>query len=184
MDAGVKMAIENHAGDMQARELKSSSRRPVRSIIGVCIDSGNAVWTIEDPHLTLETLAPYVATSHMRDSALFNSAGGAAVGGRGSATATWGWSTTSGPTSQKCPGKAISLESSSAQLADLQLPRPEVWELFKATPAWEFSRFLALCDKGKPTPATPRNPATTPQAANLAHVEASVTWTQAFLAKL
>jgi 3-oxoisoapionate decarboxylase len=61
---------------------------------------------------------------------------------------------------------------------------PKFWELFKATPAWEFARFLALCDKGKPTPAAPPDPAVTPQARNLADVEASVKWTQAFLAKL
>src|SRR5688572_19057196 len=51
MDAGVKVAIENHAGDMQARELKSLIEMAGREYVGVCIDSGNAVWTIEDPHL-------------------------------------------------------------------------------------------------------------------------------------
>ena len=73
MDAGVKMAIENHAGDMQARELKGLIEAAGPEYVGVCLDSGNPVWTIEDPHLTLDTLAPYVQTSHMRDSYLFNS---------------------------------------------------------------------------------------------------------------
>jgi len=41
-----------------------------------------------------------------------------------------------------------------------------------------------LCDKGKSTPATPPDPAQTPQARNLADVEASVKWTKDFLAKL
>ena len=79
MDAGVKVAIENHAGDMQARELKMLVEAAGTEFVGVCIDSGNAVWTIEDPHLTLETLAPYVLTSHMRDSAVWNAPEGAAV---------------------------------------------------------------------------------------------------------
>jgi hypothetical protein len=43
---------------------------------------------------------------------------------------------------------------------------------------------VTLCDKGKPTPAAPPDPAMTPQARNLADVEASVKWTQAFLARL
>ena len=68
MDAGLKVAIENHAGDMQARELKMLIEAAGPEFVGVCLDSGNPVWTIEDPHLTLETLAPYVQTSHMRDS--------------------------------------------------------------------------------------------------------------------
>ena len=79
MDAGLKVAIENHAGDMQARELKGLIEMAGREYVGACIDSGNAVWTIEDPHLTLETLAPYVETSHVRDSYVFNSTAGTAV---------------------------------------------------------------------------------------------------------
>jgi sugar phosphate isomerase/epimerase len=49
MDAGVKIAIENHAGDMQARELRTLVEAAGKEYVGVCIDSGNAVWTIEDP---------------------------------------------------------------------------------------------------------------------------------------
>ncbi len=42
MDAGVKVAIENHAGDMQARELKMLVEAAGPEFVGVCIDSGNA----------------------------------------------------------------------------------------------------------------------------------------------
>ena len=52
MDAGVRMAIENHAGDMQARELEGLIEAAGPEYVGVCLDSGNPVWTIEDPHLT------------------------------------------------------------------------------------------------------------------------------------
>jgi hypothetical protein len=57
---------------MQARERKMLIETAGKDYVGACIDSGNAVWTIEDPHLTLEVLAPYVLTSHMRDSYVFN----------------------------------------------------------------------------------------------------------------
>ena len=66
-DAGLRIAIENHAGDMQARELKSLIEMAGKDFVGVCLDSGNPLWTLEDPHLTLETLHPYVLTSHVRD---------------------------------------------------------------------------------------------------------------------
>jgi sugar phosphate isomerase/epimerase len=65
MDAGLKVAIENHAGDMQAREVKMLIEEAGKDFVGSCLDSGNPLWTIEDPHLTLETLAPYVLTSHV-----------------------------------------------------------------------------------------------------------------------
>ena len=79
MDARLKIAIENHAGDMQARELKTLIEGAGRDFVGVCLDSGNPLWTLEDPHLTLETLHPYVLTSHVRDSAVWQVPEGAAV---------------------------------------------------------------------------------------------------------
>ncbi len=69
IDRNIKIAIENHAGDMQARELKMLIEEAGPDFVGACLDSGNPLWTIEDPHLTLETLHPYVLTSHLRDSA-------------------------------------------------------------------------------------------------------------------
>ena len=79
MDAGIKIAIENHAGDMQARELKTLIEEAGKDFVGACLDSGNPLWTIEDPHLTLETLHPYVLTSHVRDTAVWRVPKGAAV---------------------------------------------------------------------------------------------------------
>ena len=76
---GIKIAIENHAGDMQARELKTLIEKAGPEFVGVCLDSGNPLWTLEDPHLTLEVLHPYALTSHVRDSAVWNVPQGAAV---------------------------------------------------------------------------------------------------------
>jgi hypothetical protein len=207
----------------------------------VCIDSGNAVWTIEDPHLTLETLAPYVLTSHMRDSYVFNSPQGTAVQWSRMGEGNIGMDEYIRKYVSLCPGKAVSLEvivSGSPRIFNYR--SPQAWELFRTTPAWEFARFLALCDKGTPRAlpppgqgrggqAAPAAPAGGPPAAaapgaggppaagaaaaapaaagapapqagggqgrggppspeaqkrNLDDVEASVKWTQAFLATL
>jgi len=182
MDAGVKVAIENHAGDMQARELKMLVETAGPEFVGVCIDSGNPVWTIEDPHLTLETLAPHVLTSHMRDSALWNTPEGAAVRWTRMGEGNMGMEDYIRTYLAKCPGKAVSLEvivSGNPRMVNYR--DPQFWDVYRNTPAWEFARFLTLCDRGTPTPAAPPDPAVTPQARNLADVEASVKWTQAFL---
>jgi len=63
LDSGVKLAVENHGGDLQARELKMMIEAVGRDVIGVCLDSGNPVWMLEDPHMTLETLIPYAETT-------------------------------------------------------------------------------------------------------------------------
>jgi sugar phosphate isomerase/epimerase len=185
MDAGVKVAIENHAGDMQARELKRLIESAGPDYVGVCLDSGNPVWTIEDPHLTLDTLAPYVLTSHMRDSALWNTPEGVAVRWTRMGEGNVGMADYLRTYIEKCPGRAVSLEV-------IVTPRPRImnyhdpkfWDLYRNTPAWEFARFLTLCDKGKPSPDAPADPAVTPAARQLANVEASIRWTQTFLATL
>ena len=69
LDSGIKLAVENHGGDPQAREMKTMIEAIGTDVMGVCLDSGNPVWMLEDPHMTLETLIPYAETSHVRDSA-------------------------------------------------------------------------------------------------------------------
>jgi 3-oxoisoapionate decarboxylase len=156
MDAGVKLAIENHAGDQQARELKNLIEGAGPEYVGVCLDSGNPVWTIEDPHLTLETLAPYVLTSHMRDSYMFNSPQGTAVRWTRMGDGNMGMEDYIRTYVEKCPGKAVSLEVIvSPNFRIFNYRDPAAWALYKTTPAWEFARFLALCDKGEPQPLPP-----------------------------
>jgi sugar phosphate isomerase/epimerase len=184
-DAGVKIAIENHAGDMQARELKRLVEDAGSDVVGVCLDSGNPVWTIEDPHLTLDTLAPYVLTSHMRDSALWNTPEGAAVRWTRMGEGNMGMDRYIRTYLEKCPGRAVSLEVIvTPQPRMFNYRNPEFWELYRATPAWEFARFLAICDKGQPLIEPAADPAVTPAARQVANVEASIRWTQAFLAGL
>src|SRR5689334_560956 len=59
-DLGVKIALENHAGDMQAREVKTIIEEAGKDYVGSCLDTGNPMWCVEDPFVSLETLAPYV----------------------------------------------------------------------------------------------------------------------------
>src|SRR6266853_1236573 len=68
VDAGVKIAIENHAGDMQAWELVTLIESAGKEYVGATLDSGNATWTMEDPLASLETLGPYTLSTGIRDS--------------------------------------------------------------------------------------------------------------------
>ena len=49
VDSGVKLAVENHGGDLQAREMKRMIEAVGPDVMGVCLDSGNPVWMLEDP---------------------------------------------------------------------------------------------------------------------------------------
>jgi 3-oxoisoapionate decarboxylase len=186
MDAGVKIAVENHAGDMQARELKTLVEAAGSEYVGVTFDPGNSAWTIEDPHLTLETLAPYIQTSHFRDSAIWRPAeGAAAVRWTRMGEGTIGMDRLIRSYLEACPGKTLNIEVIvTPQPRLFNYGDPAFWDLYRNTPAWEFSRFMALCDTGSPVPDPLADSDLTPAARNLANVEASIRWTQGFLQDL
>jgi sugar phosphate isomerase/epimerase len=178
VDAGLKLAIENHAGDLQARELKTLVEAAGTDFVGVCVDAGNAVWALEDPHVTLDTLAPYVLTSHTRDSAVWDVPEGAAVTWTRMGEGNVGIATYLRTFLERCPGRTLSLEI-------IVLPEPrimryrdlEFWDAYRRMPAWEFARFLSHADRRAPTkPPIASDPVT-----ERADVEASLQWTKALL---
>ncbi len=147
---GIRIAMENHSGDLQARELKMLIEAAGKEFVGACLDSGNPLWAIEDPHLTLEVLAPYTLTSHIRDSYLWRVPEGVAVRwvrmGEGNVDIL-GYMRRF---AELCPGKALALETIVTGPRVFRCMEPGFWEAYKKTPAWEFSRFLALAESGKP----------------------------------
>jgi sugar phosphate isomerase/epimerase len=150
MDAGIKIAVENHAGDMQAFELKGLIEEAGPEFVGVCLDSGNPLWTMEDPHVLLDVLHPYVLTSHVRDSAVWNVPQGAAVTwvqmGRGNV----GIDSYVRKYIELCPGKALSMESILLGPRVIPFRDKSFWDQYRNMPAWEFERYRELADSGKP----------------------------------
>ncbi len=179
LDAGKKIAIENHGGDLQARELKMLIESAGPDFVGACIDSGNPTWAIEDPHLTLETLAPYVLTSHVRDSSVWRTPDGAAMQwtrmGEGNVDIL-GWVK---KFAQLCPGKAMSLEIIVTGTRPFPYLQPDFWKAFRQTPAWEFARFAAIAESGKPRDIRPAPPKERAAALEREDLEASIQWARA-----
>ena len=150
---GLKIAIENHAGDMQARELKTLVEEAGKDFVGVCLDSGNPLWTIEDPHLTLETLHPYVLTSHVRDTAVWARPEGAAVHWVRMGDGNIGIDELRPEVQRALPGRALSLEIIVTPPAHLRLSKiRSSGTPYRHTPAWEFERFLRHCRERQAAP--------------------------------
>ncbi len=174
---GIRIAIENHSGDMQARELKMLIDAAGREFVGACLDSGNPVWAIEDPHLALEVLAPYTLTSHVRDSYLWRVPEGVAVRwvrmGEGNVDIL-GYIR---KFAALCPGKALALEVIVTGPRVFRCLEPAFWSAYLSTPAWEFSRFLALAETGKPQ-EVPKVAKEQMAARELEDMEASLLWAQ------
>lgn len=178
LDNGLKVAIENHSGDMQARELRMLIEEAGTDYVGACLDSGNPLWTLEDPHLTLETLAPYVLTSHLRDSAVWRTPQGVAVQWVRMGDGNVGLADYIRKFAERCPGKALSLEVIVTGPRPFNYLDPKFWEPYRKTPAWEFARFLALAEKGTPRPPAPPAPKEAAAAREREDLEASIRWTR------
>ena len=155
-DANLKLAIENHAGDMQARELKMLIEEAGSDVAGVCLDSGNPLWTIEDPHLTLDTLHPYVLTSHVRDSAVWPVPEGAAVAWVRMGEGNVDIDSYVRKYAELCPGRALSMECIVTGPRVFPFRDRKFWDAYRNDPAWEFERFLEIVARGKPHPAPAR----------------------------
>ena len=150
IDNGLKIAIENHAGDMQARELKSLIEQAGPDFVGACLDSGNPLWTIEDPHLTLETLHPYVFTSHVRDTAVWRVPEGTAVAWVRMGEGNVNIDEYVRKYATLCPGRALSLEIIVTGPRIFAYRDAKFWDAYRGTPAWEFQRFVNIAESGKP----------------------------------
>ncbi len=184
VDAGLKIAIENHSGDMQARELRTLIEEAGRDFVGACLDSANPVWVIEDPHLTLETLAPYVLTSHLRDSTVWRTPEGAAVAWVRTGEGTVGIDEWIRKFVQLCPGRTLSAEVIVTGARNFNYLDPKFWEGYRNTPAWEFARFVRLAEKGAPRPPSPPAPKEAAAQREREDLEASINWTKEFVRKL
>jgi 3-oxoisoapionate decarboxylase len=185
LDSGIKLAVENHGGDLQAREMKMMIEAIGTDVMGVCLDSGNPVWMLEDPHMTLETLIPYAETSHVRDSAVWKVPEGIAVRwvnmGEGNVDID-GWIR---KFIQAKPGMPIIFENLvSANPRIHRIYDPKFWENWRRMPAWELSRFLAVAEKGTPKLATPRPEGKTAGQQRIDDLEVCVRYTRDLLQRL
>ncbi len=62
----MKLAIENHK-DWRADELVAALKQLKSEWIGVTLDFGNSISLLEDPMEVVETLVPYVFSTHVKD---------------------------------------------------------------------------------------------------------------------
>jgi sugar phosphate isomerase/epimerase len=146
VDAGVKIAVENHAGDMQAWELVTLIEAAGKDYVGANIDSGNACWTMEDPLENLETLAPYAATTSLRDSMVWESENGAKVQWTAMGDGCVDLKT-------YCSNVPVHIETISGFAREIPYLKTDFWKVWPKAKASDFAQFVALAKRGKPLPS-------------------------------
>lgn len=153
IDHGVKIAIENHAGDMQSRELRELVEEAGRDFVGVTIDSGNATWALEDPFENLEILGPYTVCSGIRDNRIWEDEDGAQIAWTAMGEGQLDMKAYAKRFAELCLDAPFILEIISGFARPLPYLKPDFWKGYEQTPAESFARFLALAKKGQAVPA-------------------------------
>lgn len=148
-DLGVKVAIENHAGDMTADELVWLVESAGREFVGVNMDSGNAMWTLEDPLESLEKLGPYTLTTSLRDTRAWATDKGCkiqwtAMGDGGCVDLKRYFARFA----QLCPGVAVNIETIGGFAVEFPYHEEGFWDAFPKKTAAEFARFQNVVRRG------------------------------------
>ena len=148
MDAGVKVAVENHAGDMHSWELKDLVEEAGKDFVGVNIDSGNAAWTLEDPADVLERLGPYTICSSLRDDMVWETADGAAVQWTAVGEGLIDWKAWVARWLALCPNVPIMIETISGFSRNIPYKNEAFWANYDKKPE-ALAKFEALAKRGK-----------------------------------
>jgi sugar phosphate isomerase/epimerase len=150
MDAGVKIAIENHAGDMQAWELVRLIEEAGPEYVGATMDSGNSTWTLEDPHQALEQLGPHALVCGLRDSMIWESPEGTTVQWTTPGDGLIDWQAYAKRFGELCPNAPFTVEIISGRAREFKWLQPDFWKPYPKARAADFARFLTLAKKGHP----------------------------------
>lgn len=146
---GVKIAMENHAGDMQSHELKALIEAAGKGHVGANIDPGNAVWALEDPMHNLEVLGPYTICSSVRDSMIWETEEGAAVQWTAVGDGLVDFKAYGKRFAELAPGAPLNVETISGFTKPFPYLTEEFWKPYPNAKAADFAAWVAMARKGK-----------------------------------
>ena len=153
IDHGVKIAIENHAGDMQSYELRDLIEEAGKDFVGCTIDSGNAAWALEDPMENLEVLGPYTVCSGIRNNIIWEDENGVQVAWTSIGEGQTDMKAYAKRFAELAPGAPFILEIISGINRPFTYLKPEFWKGYESVPAPGFAKFIALAKQGEAVPA-------------------------------
>lgn len=188
LDAGIKIAVENHAGDMNSTELLELIDAAGRDFVGATLDTGNALWALEEPLAALETLGPVTVCTGIRDSYLWETPEGATLQWTSVGTGLVDWPAFFRRFAELCPPAPVILETISGRPIFLPMLRDFFWDAYPRATPQAMAGMLRLARAGLPrepfAPATGREGKLAEEEFQKAEVERSVRFCREMFAKL
>jgi len=147
---GLKAIIETHK-DLQAWELRELVEAAGRDLVGVYLDTGNPVFVLEHPMTTLETLAPYVESAHLRDSVIYEHPRGVAVQWVPLGEGVIDFRAFVKRLGELCPRVHVYNKPITGRPpAVIPYLEQDFWKMFPRARAADLARFLDLARRGRP----------------------------------
>ncbi len=150
LDSGIKIAVENHAGDMNSTELLELIDAAGRDFVGATLDTGNALWALEEPLAALETLGPVTVCTGIRDSHLWETPEGATLQWTSVGTGLVDWPAFFKRFAELCPQAPVILETISGRPIFLPMLRDFFWDAYPRATPQTLAGMLRLARSGEP----------------------------------
>ncbi|MDQ3539818.1 MAG: sugar phosphate isomerase/epimerase [Chloroflexota bacterium] len=155
-DLGITIAIENHGGvDLLATELRALIEAIGSEFVRVCLDTGNPPYAAEDAVLAAEILAPYIVTTHLRDTRIWATEDGAMVQWAPMGEGNVDLRRIVEIVERHTPDSAMDLEiitGVAPKAIPYFDPASDFWRMYPEMRAQDFARFVALAQSGAPEP--------------------------------
>jgi hypothetical protein len=146
----VKLAVEVHK-DLLAWEFKELVEAAGKDYVGIYMDTGNPVFVLEHPLTTLETLAAYILTLHLRDSVVYEHKRGVAVQWVPLGEGVVDFREIMARARELCPDVHVYIKPITGRpAAVLPYLEGEFWKSFPDVRAADLARFLTLAKNGHP----------------------------------
>ena len=150
LDANIKFAFENHAGDMRTEELLTILNETGTDICGALFDPANAAWALEDPMVSLKELGSTIICTSVRDIQVWETDEGATFQGMAIGEGILDFPQYAKTMADLCPGVPLHIETISNSARPIPFLKPEFWEGFKNLKAEGLVDFLRIIKKGTP----------------------------------
>lgn len=150
LDAGLKFAFENHAGDMRTEELLELIDETGSDLCGAYFDPGNAIYAMEDPKPAMEALGKHIICCSARDVIIWQSDEGAIFQWTAVGEGMMDFRHYTSFLQENCPGIPLHLEIISNSPRSIPYLQEEYWEGWPDLKASGIIDFLRMARKGAP----------------------------------
>lgn len=151
----VKLAVENHK-DWRAKELVIIIKEINSEWIGVTLDFGNSIALMEEPLEVIQTLAPYMFTTHVKDMGVDEYADGFLLSEVPLGIGILDLPKIMAVCKQHNPDTTFNLEMITRDPLEIPCLNDDYWATFEGVPGTELARTLRMVRQHKFKPGLPR----------------------------